>query len=242
MGRVDAAPVEPGGSRAGLDKQPREVAGMFDAVAQKYDRTNTVLSLAQDRRWRHQMVRALSLGPGRRVLDVAAGTGVSTRALAQTGAWAVASDFSLGMLRASRTPALPRVAGDALHLPFADASFDALTISFGLRNVVDPRAALREFARVVRPGGQLLVCEFSRPRPAPIRVGYRWYLHRVLPRLARRVSSNPEAYLYLQETIDAWPDQRTLAGMIAESGWSDVAWRNMTFGVVALHHAVRQPA
>ncbi|HYN71359.1 MAG TPA: demethylmenaquinone methyltransferase [Nakamurella sp.] len=225
-------------SRAGLEKQPQQVAEMFDAVAERYDRTNTILSGAQDRRWRRHTVRALELLPGQKVLDVAAGTGVSTKALAASGAWCVATDFSLGMLSATKDPWLPRVAGDALHLPFADASFDAVTISFGLRNVEDPTAALAEFARVTRPGGRLLVCEFSRPRPAPIRWGYRWYLHHVLPKLAGRVSSNPEAYTYLQETIDAWPDQPSLARLITRAGWTDVRWRNMTFGVVALHRAV----
>ncbi len=230
-------------TRAGLEKEPRQVAAMFDAVAQRYDRTNTILSGAQDRRWRRRTVRALQLLPGHKVLDVAAGTGVSTSALSATGAWCVATDFSLGMLAAAKPGfRLPRVAGDALHLPFADASFDAVTISFGLRNVADAAAALAEFARVTRPGGQLLVCEFSRPRPAPIRWGYRWYLRTVLPALARRVSSNPDAYTYLQETIDAWPDQPALARTIAQAGWTDVVWRNMTFGVVALHHAVRRPA
>jgi demethylmenaquinone methyltransferase/2-methoxy-6-polyprenyl-1,4-benzoquinol methylase len=225
-------------SRAGLEKQPQQVAEMFDAVAERYDRTNTILSGAQDRRWRRHTVRALELLPGQKVLDVAAGTGVSTKALAANGAWCVATDFSLGMLSATKDPWLPRVAGDALHLPFADASFDAVTISFGLRNVEDPSAALTEFARVTRPGGRLVVCEFSRPRPAPIRWGYRWYLHNVLPKLAGRVSSNPEAYTYLQETIDAWPDQPSLARLITRAGWTDVRWRNMTFGVVALHRAV----
>lgn len=225
-------------SRAGLEKQPQQVAEMFDAVAERYDRTNTILSGAQDRRWRRHTVRALELLPGQKVLDVAAGTGVSTKALAANGAWCVATDFSLGMLSATKDPWLPRVAGDALHLPFADDSFDAVTISFGLRNVEDPTAALAEFARVTRPGGRLVVCEFSRPRPAPIRWGYRWYLHNVLPMLAGRVSSNPDAYTYLQETIDAWPDQPSLARLITRAGWTDVRWRNMTFGVVALHRAV----
>ena len=230
-------------NRANLDKEPHQVAAMFDEVAPRYDRTNSVLSMGRDRRWRRHAVRALQLLPGQRVLDVAAGTAVSTRALAATGAWAVATDFSVGMLAAAKTgKALPRVAGDAMRLPFADESFDAVTISFGLRNVEDPAAALREFARVVRPGGQLLVCEFSRPRPAPIRWGYGWYLRNVLPMLARRVSSNPEAYTYLHETIDAWPDQPSLARMVARSGWTDVVWKNMTFGVVALHHAIRRPA
>lgn len=227
-------------SRATLEKQPRQVAAMFDAVGPKYDRTNTVLSGGRDRAWRRQMVRALELQPGDQVLDVAAGTAVSTRAIAQTGAWAVASDFSLGMLQAAKEPVPPRVAGDAMSLPFADASFDAVTISFGLRNVADPAVALAEFARVTRPGGRLVVCEFSRPRPAPIRAGYYWYLRTVLPALAGRVSSNPDAYTYLQETIEQWPDQPTLARTITRAGWSDVRWRNMTFGVVALHRATRR--
>ncbi|HET8591835.1 MAG TPA: demethylmenaquinone methyltransferase [Nakamurella sp.] len=225
--------------RADLAKDPRQVAAMFDGVAGRYDRTNTLLSLGQDRRWRRHVVRALQPVPGERVLDVAAGTAVSTKELATTGAWCVAADFSLGMLAAGASRGVPRVAADAMALPFADASFDSVTIAFGLRNVVDPAAALAEFARVTRPGGQLLVCEFSTPRPAPIRWGYRWYLAHVLPRIARRVSSNPEAYSYLTESISAWPDQRELAAVIARAGWTDVAWRNMTFGVVAMHHAIR---
>ena len=170
-------------NRANLEKEPHQVAAMFDAVRPALRPDEHVLSAGQDRRWRRHTVRALQLLPGQKVLDVAAGTGVSTKALAATGAWCVATDFSFGMLvrREDRVPALPRVAGDALHLPFADDAFDAVTISFGLRNVEDPAAALREFARVTRPGGQLLVCEFSRPRPAPIRWGYRWYLRNVLP-------------------------------------------------------------
>lgn len=227
-------------SRAGLEKDPGQVAAMFDAVAKRYDRTNTLLSFGRDRSWRRHTVRALELLPGDKALDVAAGTAVSTRELAESGAWCVALDFSLGMLAAGRSRRVPKVAADALHLPFPDATFDAVTISFGLRNVADPVAALAEFARVTRPGGQLLVCEFSTPRPAPIRRGYRWYLRTVLPRLARRVASNPDAYLYLQETIEAWPDQPALARSITRAGWSDVVWKNLTFGVVALHHAVRR--
>jgi demethylmenaquinone methyltransferase / 2-methoxy-6-polyprenyl-1,4-benzoquinol methylase len=224
--------------RADLAKEPRQVAAMFDGVADRYDRTNTFMSLGQDRRWRRHVTRALQPAPGQRLLDVAAGTAVSTRELSGTGAWCVAADFSLGMLRAGRHRAVPMVAADALALPFADASFDSVTITFGLRNVVEPAVALAEFARVTRPGGQLLVCEFSTPR-RPFRLGYRWYLGHVLPRMARRFSSNPEAYTYLGETINAWPDQRELARLISEAGWTDVAWRNMTFGVVALHHAIR---
>ena len=153
---------------------------MFDGVADRYDRTNTFMSLGQDRRWRRHVTRALQPAPGQRLLDVAAGTAVSTRELAGTGAWCVAADFSLGMLRAGRHRAVPMVAADALALPFADASFDSVTITFGLRNVVEPAIALAEFARVTRPGGQLLVCEFSTPR-RPFRLGYRWYRARAAP-------------------------------------------------------------
>lgn len=225
--------------RADLDKRPRQVAAMFDEVAQKYDRTNSLMSFGQDRRWRRHMVSALSLLPGMKVADIAAGTAVSTQELAATGAWCVAADFSLGMLQAgAKKRHQPMVAADALALPFGDAAFDAVTISFGLRNVEDPSVALKEFARITKPGGQLLVCEFSRPY-LPFRWAYRFHLRTVLPKIASRFSSNPEAYTYLGESISAWPEQKQLAVQMARAGWSEVAWRNMTFGVVALHHAVR---
>lgn len=212
---------------------------MFDQVAGKYDRTNTVLTFGQDRRWRRAMVTTLGLAPGMVVADVAAGTAVSTVELAQTGATAIAVDFSLGMLRAgAQRRAVPMVAADALALPFPDASVDAVTISFGLRNVVDTAQALREFARICKPGGQLLVCEFSRPR-AWLRWAYLIHLRTVLPFLARRFSSNPEAYSYLGESIKAWPDQPALARLIGECGWVEPTWRDRLFGIVALHHAVR---
>ena len=229
----------PGMGRADLQKQPQQVAAMFDEVAEKYDRTNSLLSFGQDRRWRRHMVKSLALKPGMKVADVAAGTAVSTRQLAATGAWCVAADFSLGMLRAGAGKACPpMVAADALALPFADRAFDAVTISFGLRNVMDTVGALHEFARITRPGGQLLVCEFSRPY-LPLRWGYNFHLRTILPAIAARFSSNPAAYSYLRESIGAWPDQKKLATTIAAAGWTDVAWRNMTFGVVALHHAIR---
>lgn len=211
---------------------------MFDGVAAGYDRTNTVLSFGQDRLWRRATRRALDLRPGERVLDLAAGTGVSTRELALSGAYAVGADISLGMLREGRGR-VPLLAGDALALPFRAGSFDAVTISFGLRNVYDPGAALRELARVTRPGGRLVVCEFSQPVWAPFRTAYLGYLMRALPPIARGVSSNPDAYVYLAESIRAWPDQAGLASLIAAAGWGRVAWRNLTGGIVALHRAVR---
>ncbi|MEO7124646.1 MAG: demethylmenaquinone methyltransferase [Nakamurella sp.] len=225
--------------RADLAKDPAQVAEMFDDVAGHYDRTNTLMSLGQDKRWRRHVTRALRLSRGDSVLDLAAGTAVSTQELSVNGAWCVAADFSLGMLRAGSQRDVPKVAADAMHLPFKDASFDAATISFGLRNVLDPAQALTEMARVTKPGGQLLVCEFSTPPFAPMRLGYRWYLRHILPLIARRFATNPEAYLYLADSINAWPNQQALAAMISGSGWRDVRWRNMTFGVVALHHATR---
>jgi len=225
--------------RASLDRQPHEVAAMFDGVATRYDRTNTVLSFGQDRRWRRAVREALRLLPGERVLDVAAGTGVSTVELARAGTWAVGCDFSLGMLRAGRRRPVPLVAGDALALPFADQAFDAVTLSFGLRNMADPRQALRELARVTRIGGRLVVCEFSRPAWAPFRTVYTEYLMRALPAVARRVASNPDAYDYLAESIRAWPGQAELAATIAGCGWHRVQWRNLTGGIVALHRAER---
>ena len=216
---------------------------MFDGVAKRYDLTNTVLAFGQDRGWRRATRAALDLKPGERVLDVGAGTGVSTEELARSGAFAVGADLSIGMLRAGRRtrPDVPLLAGDALALPFADATFDAVTISFALRNVVDTVGALRELARVTRPGGRLVVCEFSHPTQAAFRTVYLSYLMRSLPAVARSVSSNPEAYVYLAESIRAWPDQAGLAARIAGSQvWGRVSWRNLTGGVVALHRAIRK--
>ena len=227
--------------RAGLDKDPRDVAAMFDGVARHYDRTNTVLSFGQDRRWRRLTREAVGARVGERVLDLAAGTAVSTVELAASGGWCVAADFSLDMLRAGRHRKVPLVGADALALPFAGGSFDAATISFGLRNIADTGAALVELARVTRPGGRLVVCEFSTPTWRPLRTTYLEYLMRALPVVARRISSNPDAYVYLAESIRAWPDQRALAGRIEAAGWSEVGWRDLTGGVVALHRA-RKPA
>ncbi|EID16328.1 ubiquinone/menaquinone biosynthesis methyltransferase [Mycobacterium xenopi RIVM700367] len=228
-------------SRASLDKDPHAVASMFDAVARRYDLTNTVLSLGQDRHWRRATRSALRVGPGERVLDLAAGTAVSTVELAKSGAWCVAVDFSVAMLKAGGGRLVPKVVGDATRLPFGDDVFDAVTISFGLRNVADQQAALQEMARVTRPGGRLVVCEFSTPTNRLFATVYREYLMQALPRIARAVSSNAEAYVYLAESIRAWPDQQALARRIAQAGWSGVRWRNLTGGIVALHAAHKPP-
>jgi demethylmenaquinone methyltransferase/2-methoxy-6-polyprenyl-1,4-benzoquinol methylase len=228
-------------TRAALDKKPADVAAMFDGVAKRYDRTNDVLSMGQDRRWRKLVTRAVDARPGDRVLDLAAGTGTSTLPFAQAGALAVPCDFSLGMLQVGkqRLPALGFTAGDAMRLPFADGVFDAVTISFGLRNVVDPGVALAEMLRVTRPGGRLVVCEFSHPTWGPFRTVYTEYLMRALPVIARKVASNPDAYVYLAESIRVWPAQRELAAVIGAAGWSKVGWRNLSGGIVTLHRATR---
>jgi demethylmenaquinone methyltransferase/2-methoxy-6-polyprenyl-1,4-benzoquinol methylase len=226
-------------ARADLDKQPTDVRRMFDAVAKRYDVTNDVLSLGQDRRWRREVTDAVAPGPRDRVLDLAAGTGTSSQPFADRGAYVVPCDFSLGMLRVGKRarPALLFTAGDGTRLPFADDSFDAVTISFGLRNIVDPLAGLREMRRVARPGARLVVCEFSHPTNPAIRTAYLEYLMKGLPAVARAVSSSPDAYVYLAESIRAWPDQAGLADQIAEAGWRSPQWRNLSGGIVALHRA-----
>ena len=214
---------------------------MFDAVARRYDFTNDVLSMGQDRRWRRDVIAAVDPKRGDLVLDLAAGTGTSSQPFAERGATVVPCDFSLGMLGVGKQarPELPFTAGDGTRLPFADDSFDAVTISFGLRNIVDPLAGLHEMRRVTKPGGRLVVCEFSHPTLAPVRTVYLEYLMKALPAIARAVSSSPDAYVYLAESIRAWPDQRGLADLVADAGWQSPQWRNLSGGIVALHRATR---
>jgi demethylmenaquinone methyltransferase / 2-methoxy-6-polyprenyl-1,4-benzoquinol methylase len=228
-------------SRAQLDKKPVDVASMFDTVAEKYDVTNDVLSLGQDRLWRRAVVKAVDASPGERILDIAAGTGTSSEPWADQEIEVVPADFSLGMLRVGhrRRPDMAFTAADAMSLPFTDESFDVVTMSFGLRNVADPQTALREFLRVTKPGGRLLVCEFSQPVNRVFRTVYTNYLMRALPPVARRTSSNADSYVYLAESIRAWPPQGELAGVIEGAGWQQVGWTNLTGGIVALHHATK---
>ncbi|WP_029290174.1 demethylmenaquinone methyltransferase [Cellulomonas sp. HZM] len=228
-------------SRASLDKDPREVAEMFDGVARRYDRTNDVISLGQDRHWRRATIAAVGAERGDTVLDLAAGTGTSSEPMADAGVRVLPCDLSQGMLAVGkrRRPDLPFVAGNALQLPFADESFDAVTISFGLRNIPDTAAALAEMLRVTRPGGRLVVCEFSTPKNKAFRSVYANYLVRALPPVARAVSKEPDAYVYLAESIQAWPDQRELGLLVKRAGWEQVAFRNLSGGIVALHRGVK---
>ena len=216
-------------SRASLSKDPREVAGMFDAVAHRYDLTNDVMSLWQVRMWRRVARAAVAARPGMRVLDLAAGTGTSAVEYAADGADVVACDFSPGMVAEGRRrhPGIEFVEGDATDLPFADDSFD----------VQDTSTALREMARVTRPGGRIVIAEFSTPERPALRRAYRYYLGTALPALARLVSSNTEAYDYLGESILAWPDQRALAALMQRAGWRGVGYKNLSGGIVAVHRA-----
>jgi demethylmenaquinone methyltransferase / 2-methoxy-6-polyprenyl-1,4-benzoquinol methylase len=231
-------------TRANLDKRPGEVSAMFDRVAERYDLLNDVLSLGQDRWWRRVVARIVGARAGERVLDLAAGTGSSSVTFTAAGAQCVACDFSLGMLQVgarAHAGTVSFVAGDALRLPFADQAFDAVTISFGLRNVADTGAALSEMLRVTRPGGRLVICEFGHLPWRQVNALYERYLTTALPAVARRLSRNPDAYSYLAESIKDWPGQAGVAQRMADAGWSAVRWRDLTMGVVTVHVA-RRPA
>ena len=232
-------------TRAQLDKRPGDVAAMFDKVAPRYDLLNDVLSLGQDRWWRRVVAKAVGARAGERVLDLAAGTGTSSVTFTAEGAACVACDFSLGMLRAGverlgAQNAVRFVAGDALRLPFGDQVFDAVTISFGLRNVADPDAALAEMFRVTRTGGRLVICEFGHLPSARLDAIYGRYLMAALPAVARRLSPAGDAYEYLAESIRDWPSREELAQRIGGAGWSAVRWRDLTLGVVTVHTARRR--
>ena len=229
-------------SRANMDKNPDEVAAMFDGVAKRYDLVNDLLSLGRTKAWRKATTKIIAPRPGMKILDLAAGTGSSSEPLAAAGADVIPADVSEGMLAAGRKarPHLAFTKADALNLPFVDGEFDVATISFGLRNTQNTEKALAEMLRVVKSGGYLVVAEFSSPTWRPFRTIYTNYLMRALPWVARKTSSNPDAYIYLAESIRAWPDQRELAAKIEAAGWSDITWTNLTGGVVAVHKA-RKP-
>ena len=227
-------------TRADLGKDPNSVSAMFDEVASAYDKTNDLLSLYQSRLWRRSLKAAVAPKSGERILDIAAGTGTSSMALRVPGAEVVAADFSQGMIAEGRKryPDLEFVFADAMKLPFKKPEFHAVTMSFGLRNVQDHKVALGEFHRVLLPGGRLVICEFSKVRGL-FGTLYRWYLRNVLPIVARLLSKNPEAYSYLADSIEAWPSQEELAQDIRNAGFSDVSYRNLTFGIVAIHTGFR---
>jgi len=228
-------------SRANLGKDPDEVAAMFDGVAKRYDIVNDLLSLGRTKAWRKAATKIIAPAPGMKILDLAAGPGSSSEPLHKAGATVYSTDFSEGMLAQGRKsrPYLNFSKADALNLPFDSESFDVTTISFGLRNTVDYPTALAEALRVTKKGGRMVVIEFSHPTWAPFRGLYMRYLMRALPAIARKTASNPDAYVYLAESIRAWPDQAGLAKAMEAAGWSSVAWKNLTFGVVAVHSGIK---
>ncbi|MEJ6573843.1 MAG: demethylmenaquinone methyltransferase [Actinomycetes bacterium] len=228
-------------SRADLGKEPNEVSAMFDGVARRYDLLNDLLSLGRTKAWRKVATKIIAPKPGMRILDIAAGTGSSSRPLADAGANVIPLDFSKGMLEAGhkRHPDLPFMQGDALALTFKENEFDVATISFGLRNTSDASKALQESFRVLKSGGLMVVVEFSQPTNRILRTIYLRYLVRALPAVARKVSSNPDAYIYLAESILAWPNQSGLADLMRAAGFGNVQWKNLTFGIVAIHTGVK---
>jgi demethylmenaquinone methyltransferase/2-methoxy-6-polyprenyl-1,4-benzoquinol methylase len=228
-------------SKADLQKKPSEVAAMFDEVAETYDRTNGLLSFGQDRSWRKKVLAAVAPKSGQAILDLAAGTGASSVVFCKPGVRVVAGDFSQGMLAVGRKrhPEIEFVFADATALPFGANEFDTVTISFGLRNVVDTSKALREMLRVTKPGGSLVICEFSEVANPVLRSLYNFYLKNFMPLFSRLAAKNKGAYDYLSESIQAWPKQEALKALIADAGWSNVTYKNLTFGVVALHLATK---
>lgn len=222
---------------ANLNKDPDDVSKMFDGVASRYDFLNDLLSLGRSKAWRKSVTGIIAPKIGMTVLDIAAGTGSSSRPLVDKGAEVTALDFSAGMLDQGRKQHkdIKFVQGDALKLPFSENTFDVTTISFGLRNTANSNIALREALRVTKVGGKIVVAEFSHPVNKIFRSAYLNYLMKALPIIAKRISKNPAAYIYLSESIRAWPDQAGLALIMSECGWKSVAWQDLTFGIVAVH-------
>ena len=223
--------------RANLNKDPDDVSKMFDEVAHRYDFLNDLLSLGRTKAWRRVVTAIISPKPGMKILDIAAGTGSSSKPLVDKGADVIALDFSEGMLAAGRKrhKDIKFQQGDALNLPFKENTFDVTTISFGLRNTSDTSAALKDALRVTKKGGRIVICEFSHPTNKVFRFIYLKYLMRALPVIAKRISKNPAAYIYLAESIQAWPNQSSLAQVMRQAGWETVSWQDLTFGIVAVH-------
>jgi len=223
--------------RANLNKDPDDVSKMFDDVANRYDFLNDLLSLGRTKAWRRVVTSIIAPKPGMKILDIAAGTGSSSRPLVDKGAEVTALDFSQGMIEQGRkqNKNIKFVQGDALKLPFEENSFDVTTISFGLRNTSSTEIALKEALRVTKDGGRIVVAEFSHPVNPIFKTIYLNYLMKALPVIVKKISKNPDAYIYLAESIRAWPDQAELASIMRDSGFKSVAWQDLTFGIVAVH-------
>jgi demethylmenaquinone methyltransferase / 2-methoxy-6-polyprenyl-1,4-benzoquinol methylase len=234
-------------------KEPVRIAGMFDAIARHYDTLNHLLSAGFDRRWRRRAVRELGLTGRERVLDVCTGTAdlaieAATAASGQAGD-VLGVDFAgemlrLGLDKVRRAGLAARVhlaRGDAMRLPCADGTFDAAMVAFGIRNVVEPRRALAEFHRVLRPGGTLAVLEFGMPRVPGLRAAYGWYFRFVLPRIGRMISSHSDAYAYLPASVAAFPSEDAFADWLRAAGFGHVRCIPLTVGVVYLYLGRKEP-
>jgi demethylmenaquinone methyltransferase/2-methoxy-6-polyprenyl-1,4-benzoquinol methylase len=210
---------------------------MFDGVANRYDFLNDLLSLGRTKSWRRVVTSIIGPKSGMKILDIAAGTGASTRPLVDAGADVIALDFSKGMIDIGKkkNKDIKFVKGDALNLPFEDNSFDLTTISFGLRNTSNVNLALKDALRVTKSGGRIVIAEFSHPTNFLFRKIYLNYLLKVLPVFSKKLSKNPDAYVYLAESIRAWPNQDDLASKMRDAGWNTVAWQDLTFGIVTVH-------
>ena len=224
-------------ARANLNKDPDDVSKMFDGVANRYDFLNDLLSLGRTKAWRKVVTSIIGPKPGLKILDIAAGTGSSTRPLVDADADVTALDFSAGMIEIGRKrhKDIKFVQGDALNLPFEENVFDVTTISFGLRNTSNIDSALRDSLRVTKSGGKIVIAEFSHPSNSIFRFIYLNYLMRAIPIISKKISKNPDAYVYLAESIRAWPNQEGLASKMRDAGWKSVAWQDLTFGIVAVH-------
>ena len=230
-----------------LDKEAARIRGMFGAVAHRYDLLNHLLSGSLDRVWRRRLARSLALPPGARVLDLCAGTGDQALALGRRGYRVAAADFCLPMLARSRpkfsragSPRPLPVQADALALPFPSGRFDGAPVSFGLRNVADLERALAELGRVLRPGGELGVLEFTVPARQPLRALYLFYFRRFLPVLGGLVSGRPEAYRYLPESVLAFPQREAFVASLAAAGFEAGRFESLSGGILALYRARRR--
>lgn len=229
-------------------REPEHVRAMFSSIARRYDLLNHLLSLNLDRRWRRRAVRELQPRPAARVLDLCGGTGdLSLEVTRHDPELVVCCDFSHAML-ARAAPKFRRrgvgqrcglIQADALQLPFPDGCFDGVIVGFGVRNLVDMPAGFREMQRVLRPGGRLVVLEFSQPRVWPLSSLYRLYLERLLPRLGDGVSGRSGPYGYLARTIREFPEPSVLAGQIRDAGFAAAGWTTLTGGIVAIHTALK---
>ena len=224
-------------ARANLNKDPDDVSKMFDGVANRYDFLNDLLSLGRTKAWRKVVTSIIGPKPGLKILDIAAGTGSSTRPLVDAGADVIALDFSAGMIEIGRKrhKDIKFVQGDALNLPFEENVFNVTTISFGLRNTSNIDSALKDSLRVTKSGGKIVIAEFSHPSNSIFRFIYLNYLMKAIPIISKKISKNPDAYVYLAESIRAWPNQEGLASKMRDAGWKSVAWQDLTFGIVAVH-------